>query len=368
MSDEAKAITSIQQRIVEAAATLYEEGEGNLAYQHGLMCQVGLPRSRQPERTFERTYKNASLLIEAGRLWDGQSWLPQPLPYGAKPRIALLYINSEAVKKESTLIDIGGSYKEFCRRLSLSTEGKTFYDLKRQMMALAAARLTLGFNYNGRASTLAVQPIERFDAWLVPDGAQMNLWPAELRLSKQYLESLLMHAVPLPMTAVAALTHSALCLDQITWLSRRLPSLEEPVRVPYVALKEQFGQEYKTVKDFRKEFLIALRQVLTVYSGAKIEEVTGGLLLKPSRPLVSKTIIQGHSLTREQPKALSGYSPSATLTERTIERFRAECPRLDVYACKADFDTFLAGPKAELPKNYQSAFLGFAKKWKSGKG
>ena len=89
-------------------AELEEQEEAReIVFQHGIMCQVSLPRSRQQGRVFERSFKNASILIEAGKIWDGLSWAEQPLPYGAKPRLALLYINAQAIKTQSPEIDMG---------------------------------------------------------------------------------------------------------------------------------------------------------------------------------------------------------------------------------------------------------------------
>ena len=56
-------------------------------------------------------------------------------------------------------------------------------------------------------------------------------------------------------------------------------------------LREQFGQEYRHSRDFKKEFRQALRQVLVVYPDARLEEVMGGLLLYPSRPPLSPTVV-----------------------------------------------------------------------------
>jgi hypothetical protein len=86
-----------------------QEEAREIVFQHGIMCQVSLPRSRPQARTFERTFKNASIRIEAGSLWDGLKWQEQPIPYGAKPRLALLYINSQAIKTREPEIDIGRS-------------------------------------------------------------------------------------------------------------------------------------------------------------------------------------------------------------------------------------------------------------------
>ncbi len=342
-----------------------QEEAREIVFQHGIMCQVSLPRSRPQARTFERTFKNASIRIEAGSLWDGLKWQEQPIPYGAKPRLALLYINSQAIKTREPEIDIGRSYAEFCERLGLSKGGTAFYELKRQMNALAACKMSFGFTQpNGMATTIPdIKPVARFDAWMAKDSRQPSLWPATLKLGHEYMESLLQHAVPLPFEAMTALKDSALSLDLLAFFARRLQSLDRPIRVPFVLFKEQFGQEYKDLKPFKAKFLKSMREVKEVYTAASIEQVTGGLLLKPSAPLVKKI---GQQEFIPPPVQLPLAFTSQTLTEKTITAFRSLCPRLDMYACKADFDLWVQ--KKEAPKDYQKAFLGFAQKWATGKG
>ena len=348
-------------------AELEEQEEAReIVFQHGIMCQVSLPRSRQQGRVFERSFKNASILIEAGKIWDGLSWVEQPLPYGAKPRLALLYINAQAIKTQSPEIDIGRSYAEFCSRLGLSKGGKAFYELKKQMTALAAARMTFGFTQPaGIASTLDVKPIKRFDAWIARDERQPSLWPAILHLDEEYLKSLVEHAVPLPFEAISALRDSALSLDLLAFFARRLSTLDRPVRVPYVLFKEQFGQEYKDLKPFKAKFLKAVKEVKETYTAASIEQVKGGLLLKPSAPLVKKTIVHGFLPAHKPALDREPFAPQ-NLADKTVATFRKLFPGLDIYACKADFDSWVQDK--EPPKDYQKAFLGFAQKWGGGRG
>lgn len=358
-------LSQIEKRLIETAVTLQQQEAPEIVFQHGIMCQVGLPRRKVETRVFERKFKNASILIKAGELWDGKKWVEQPLPFGAKPRIALCYIHSEALKNKNPNIDIGNSYNEFMERLGLS-KGSAFKSLKEQMKALAACQMSFGFTHDGRATTQNMQPITRFDAWINTDERQTSLWPAELQLSKEYYESLLAHAVPLPLDAIAALSHSALALDFLSFIARRLPDLQRPTKIPFTLLKEQFGQEYQgkdALKDFRKEFLQAVQQVKTIYPAAQVEKITGGLLLKKSFPIVRKTQIQGVTLP---PPPEKPRKSAQNLTERTISLFRTRWPRLDVYACQADFDEWLEGK--EKPKNYQAAFIGFSKKWGIGQG
>jgi hypothetical protein len=49
------------------------------------------------------------------------------------------------------------------------------------------------------------------------------------------------------------------------------------------------------------------------------------------------------------------------LTDRNIARIRADFPGWDVYALKAEFDTWLDASTAREPANYSAAFYGFVK-------
>lgn len=360
-----KELTPINRRIIESAADIRQDEAAEIEYQHGILCQVGLPRKKTEGRVFERNFKNASIRVRAGELWDGRKWVEQPIPYGPKPRLALIHINSEAIRTQNPQIEIGRSCAEFLRRIGLpDQDGRTYNLFKHQMMALAASELSLGFTVHNEAVTINARPIKEFRAWIGNNERQPSLWPGELTLSSDYFESLMAHAVPLDPRALGALSHSALALDVYAFLARRLHELEKAVRVPFVSLKDQFGQEYVELKDFKKKFLAAMKQVMAVYPEAKVQQVTGGLVLSPSRPPI-KVTSQGRRIAKEKPEPLPLTNPAATLTEPTTEQFREICPRLDVYACKGDFDAWLNGK--EHPRDYQKAFLGFAKKWAKGK-
>ena len=114
-----------------------------------------------------------------------------------------------------------------------------------------------------------------------------------LELSKDFCDTLADHAVPLDYRALAALKHSALALDIYTWLAHRLCRVAKPegTMLSWENLRDQFGQEYSTSKNFKHEFRDVLRQVCVVYPDARIEATTGGLTLYPSRPPLSKTTV-----------------------------------------------------------------------------
>ncbi len=281
-------------RVVAAGATMMQEAPDRADFLHAILCQVGMPRKATPGRVFERSSGGASMMLEAGKLWTGRTWREVPLPYGTRPRLVMVHVSSEAVRTRSREIHIGDSMKDFLIVLGIDTNGGArggYTMFKRQMEALAASRLTLGFTGGGRAVTLDAKPISRFEAWLHPSGEQRPLWPGLLELSQEFFDTLAAHAVPLDHRALGALKHSALSLDLYTWLAHRLCRVRKPggVKLSWENLREQFGQEYADPKNFKKEFRQAIRPALAVYPDARVEEVAGGVLLRPSQPPMPKT-------------------------------------------------------------------------------
>ncbi|MEO0889197.1 MAG: hypothetical protein AAFX97_03320, partial [Pseudomonadota bacterium] len=63
----------ITKRIVDAGCDILEIDVDSPTYMHAVLCQVGMPRSKQKERTFHRSSGNCSILLEAGSV---------PTPFG----------------------------------------------------------------------------------------------------------------------------------------------------------------------------------------------------------------------------------------------------------------------------------------------
>ena len=257
----------------------------DMAFTHAVLCQVGLPRAKIEGREFMRQSGAAWVNVQAGYLDEGRGPVLQPIPYGVMPRLGLAWVSTFAVRSKEREIPIGDSAAEFLRLMGMESDGRRYTTLRKQMHALAAARLQLGFKgrtYNG-------QPVQQFAAWVSnKDTQQRALWPGVMVLSEDYFCSLIESAVPLDNRALQALKGSALALDVYAWLAHRLHRIEgRGVTLHWKALREQFAQEYRGKdpdKDFKKEFLPALKKVLAVYPQARVKPVTGGVLLIGSPP------------------------------------------------------------------------------------
>lgn len=295
MSDEKSKIPKLAQRVIDAGLEIRDFNHNKPEFLHAMLCQVGLPRSRVDSRVFERTNGQTSLLLRAGEIAHGKlgEWKEMPLPYGVKPRLVMYHLCSEAVRTQSPNIDLGGSMRSFLERIGITYTGRTLTHFKRQMLALSACRMTLAYWDNGRIRQTNADPIHTFDAWFPQDPGQQVLWADEIVLGREFFDTLCEHAVPLDPRAVHALQHSALALDIYNWLAHRLCRVRKKggTKLSWRNLKEQFGHEYKTSKDFKREFKRALLKVRAVYPGAKIDEVPGGLVLHSSPAPIKRTSV-----------------------------------------------------------------------------
>ncbi|WP_175190008.1 MULTISPECIES: replication protein RepA [Achromobacter] len=281
------------QKIIARGAQIAETPPGgdDMAFVHAVLCQVGLPRSEVEGREFMRQSGQAWVNVQAGWLDEGNGPVPQPIPYGVMPRLALAWVSSYAKRHNTRQIHIGDSAAEFLRLMGMEVDGRRYLTLRKQMHALAACRLQLGF----KGRTFNGQPVEQFDAWVSNRATQQRpLWPGVMILSEHYFNELRDSAVPLDNRALHALKGSALALDVYCWLAHRLHRIEgKGVMLYWKSLREQFAQEYtgkNADKDFKKKFVPALRKVQSVYPTANVKQVTGGLLLLGSPPPVPKRL------------------------------------------------------------------------------
>lgn len=292
-----KVITLKDRRIIEAATEIMASPPigDEIAFLHSTFCQVGLPRSKVAGTVFERRSGTAAIRLEAGSLWNGHEFEPQPLPYGTRPRLLLMHIIRTYLRTGERVINLGESTRDFLVNV-LNTEATggprgTITAFKAQTKAFAAARMMIGYNTgDGAARTRPERLVEEFETWPETPGlpGQKSLWRNELMISQDFAESIKKASVPLDARAIRAIQDSALALDVYAWLAHRLHRLDRPAQVYWANLREQFGHEFSDPKGFKSTFKKSLLNVLNVYPHAKIELVTGGLRLSPSLPPVPK--------------------------------------------------------------------------------
>ena len=278
-------------RVLATEGAVAEDPE-TILFQHTVFCQTGLPYRNPGEevRSWERVNGAVTLKIIAGEAMHPElcQFVPIGLPFGPKPRLILAHLNAEALRQRSPDIEVEASLTAFVRRLRLDPGGRTISTIKDQLARLSASAIRLGLIRDGRAVTINSQIVTAFDLWFPRDDRQRVLWPATVRLSSDYFDSLSRHAVPLNERALRALSGSAMGLDVYAWLAQRLHRINpgKPVLVPWTALQAQFGWHYDRIRDFRRIFRQTVRLVHSQYREAAIELDEGGMMLWHSPPPV----------------------------------------------------------------------------------
>jgi hypothetical protein len=289
-----KPFTPIDERLLAPMAA--PEDVKEILYQHSVLCQTCMPY-RDPgddTRIWQRRNGIVRLELQAGRALDPSvdDFVDVGLPWGPKARLVLYHLNAEAMKQQTRMVEVEDSLTSFVRRtLDLDPKGRNIRSVKDQLSRLAAADFRLGASSeNGRAVTVKSTIIDGFELWSPRNPDQKVLWPTIIQFSQAYFESLMQHAVPLNEDAIRRLTHTAMGLDIYTWLAQRLHRVDprNPAFVPWASLKEQFGQGYDRMDNFKRVYRKALTQVAAVYQEAKYGLDGQGMRLHNSRPPVLK--------------------------------------------------------------------------------
>ena len=289
--------SAVLKRLVEVSIDIEMNPGEQIAFQHTVLCQTGMPYRNPGENTrlWERRNGQVFLRIEAGSAMHPveRQFVDMPLPFGPKARLILIHLNGEALRTGSPTIEVEDSMTAFVKRLGgRDPNGREVNSFRDQLRALSTSLIRLATTDGQRTVQVDTKVVTAFDLWAPVSPHQRVLWPSTIRLSAEYFSSLTSHAVPLDERAIAALAHSAMGLDIYAWLAQRQHRVPRgrPQLAPWTALHEQFGQGYSRIRKFREVFLRTLTLVHMQYRTARIEAGSKGLTLRNSPPPVSPRV------------------------------------------------------------------------------
>ena len=212
-------------------------------------------------------------------------------PCGTIPRLLLLFLNTEVVKKKERTISLGRDLRTFMKKIGLNpgTGGGKRGDaarLKDQMNRLF--RSTISFDYSDRTrdsfANLRIADSATI-LWAPHSEDQPALWESEVRLSEPFYNALKNNPVPILPEAVAALKGSALALDLYvwaSWMSYRAQQQGRGFTVSWQALLAQFGSGHGAAKNFKRDAKKFLRRIELVYPELRIGFGRGFLIIESS--------------------------------------------------------------------------------------
>nr|WP_274607308.1 replication protein RepA [Paracraurococcus ruber] len=215
------------------------------------------------------------------------------VPYGARARMILLYLQTQAVRTGSREVELGRSLHDWLGRMGLAWGGETGKALREQAARIAACSLKFfweGEDASGWEAGRFVRSGLRFHNYS-GDERQSDLWEDRVVLDEAFYDALRQHPVPLREAALRELADRSASLDLYIWLAYRLHNLSGPTPVRWAALREQFGTTYSELRFFRRDFPKMLSPAVSAYPEARVELEEDGVVLHPSPPPVSARVV-----------------------------------------------------------------------------
>ena len=126
------------------------------------------------------------------------------VPYGARARMILLYLQTQAVRTNSPQVALGRSMRNWMERMGLAVGGETARSLREQSARISAC--TLKFFWEGdEDNTRGFKRGAIVDSGLqfaASDGIQGTLWEDQVTLDPVFYKALRDHPVPLQEAAI----------------------------------------------------------------------------------------------------------------------------------------------------------------------
>lgn len=290
--DRAREMVPASRRsLVDIAAEVLADEEQRIGISYAGFCLTSLPHKRLPdEQIWEKMGHRVTLLVEPGHLQDYGRTVLYGVPYGARARMILLFLQTEAVRTGSREVALGRSMREWMERMGLSIGGETARALREQAARISACSLKFFWRddrSNGFRRGAIVRSGLRFHA---DDPAQGSLWEDRVVLDELFWEALRDHPVPLLETAIRQLRDRSMSLDIYVWLAWRLHTLTRTVPISWPAIHAQFGTAYRALRQFKPRFTEALAAAAAAYPEARVEVDEDGITLHPSRPPVTRLL------------------------------------------------------------------------------
>ena len=298
------ALSAGTQLTMDAFLRVHDE-EPVPAFLHSALCAMSLPTKRPKDDTLPIVREDGryALAINPRPVLlniDGKSVMKSlGVPYGAYPRVALIYLLSQAVSKQSRDVYLGRNFTEWMRRLgyqSISYGPRGTANLMREQVdRLLACEWQIRWDgHDAGDNAFAVRDVKisnEYAGSLDKNGA----FAREIRMSEAFYSHLVDHAVPLNEVAIRELKGIPTALDLYTYLAYRLPRITSGRGqiISWDQLAKHLGNEADS-KRFRQTVRETMQIVSAVYPNANVDLSGRKVVLHPSHAPLERKLIGAH--------------------------------------------------------------------------
>ena len=281
-----------QRPLVDIAAEVMADESQRIGISYTGFCLTSLPHKRLPDnQTWEKKGHRVTLWVEPGRMKTGGKAVTYGVPYGARARMILIYLQTQAVRTKCREVELGRSMRDWMERMGLSVGGETARGLREQAARISACTLKFFWDddrHEGWTRGAIVTSGLRFK---IPEGGEQgSFWEDRVVLDETFYAALRDHPVPLLEASIRQLRDRSMSLDIYVWLAWRCHQLGKPTPISWPAIHAQFGAGFKAIKHFKPSFVEALSAATAAYPDARVEVADSGIMLHPARPPLARLV------------------------------------------------------------------------------
>jgi hypothetical protein len=287
--------------LLKIASEVLGDDSKRKGFSYSGLCLTSLPhRKLADEEPWERTVGPLTLIVEPGRikLGNGPTRM-MGVPYGARARLILIYLQTQAVLTSNREVSLGRSMREWMGRMGLSVGGETASALREQARRIATCTMRFTWQAESKVGARDDGPTMMSNERIIKSGLffrdtakgddrQESLFEDRVLLDADFFEQLRRHPVPLRDAAIQQLKDSSTALDIYVWLAFRLHHLEQRTPIGWKDLYQQFGAGYQHMWRWRPRFTDALAEAVAAYPEARVDVEDSHIVLHPSPPPVPK--------------------------------------------------------------------------------
>jgi hypothetical protein len=290
-------VVPADQPLVKIASEVLGDETGRRGYSYSGLCLTSLPhRKLADDQAWERTVGPLTLIIEPGRIKLGDEPARMlGVPHGARARLILIYLQTQAVLTNNREVSLGRSMREWMGRMGLSVGGETAAALREQARRIATCTMRFSWRAGTGDGDSTMMTNERiiksglfFQDSARADGRQESLFEDRVLLDSDFFEQIRRHPVPLREAAIQELKDSSTALDIYVWLAFRLHHLDRRTLIGWRDLYQQFGAGYRHIWQWKPKFIQALAEAVAAYPEARVDVEDTHVLLHPSPPPVRR--------------------------------------------------------------------------------
>ena len=269
-----EAPTKTARRLIEIATGVLADESDDRVFTHPVLCLTILPHRARPEREiWKRVNGPYTLMVQPTADHDGTYY---GVPHGSKARLILLYLQTEAVKTNSRVIELGTSMRRWLRSMGVTITGPNYQEVRRQAQKIE--RALVSFTFTSEGTTVSWQDTIIRGSFERPCSDEVRT----VELSESFFKSITERPVPVCEAAIRLLGERCMALDLYLWLAYRLHSLQRPTVVSWASLHSQFGAATRLLKHFKPHFAREIEAALAAYPDARVDLTEDGVRLHPS--------------------------------------------------------------------------------------